>query len=56
MEAFGQRLSVNDLRHLYITQKIKLSEVTYEKRAIIAHSMMHPARGSGGLHSHLPSL
>jgi hypothetical protein len=52
----GRRLSVNDLRHLYITQKIKLSEVTHEKRAIIAHSMMHSLEGQVDYIRIFPSL
>jgi hypothetical protein len=36
-----RRLTVNDLRHLYITQKITLAEVTHEQRGVIAQSMMH---------------
>lgn len=37
----GKALSVNDLRHLYITQRVQLHKVTHAERAEIAHSMMH---------------
>lgn len=37
----NKTLGINDLRKMYITQTIDLSKVTHEKRAAIAHSMMH---------------
>jgi hypothetical protein len=36
-----KKLTVNDLRHLFITQNIKLDRVTHAQRADIASSMMH---------------
>lgn len=36
-----KKLTVNDLRHLFITQHIKLDSVTHAQRADIASSMMH---------------
>lgn len=36
----GKDLGVNDLRHLWITQKIQLAKVTHEQRGAFAESMM----------------
>jgi hypothetical protein len=45
---FGQAIGQNDLRHLYIATEDQTVRGDTRKRAIIAHSMMHSARGSGG--------
>jgi hypothetical protein len=37
----GVRLSINDLRHMYITQVVRLDRVTTQERMAIAKSMMH---------------
>lgn len=36
-----KKLTANDLRHLFITQRIKLDSVTHAERSEIASSMMH---------------
>jgi hypothetical protein len=37
----GSELSINDLRHIYITQTVRLDKLTVAERGAIARSMMH---------------
>lgn len=40
-EYMGKGLSINDLRHIYITQKVSLDKMTTAQRKEVAASMMH---------------